>query len=301
MLLRFLRRTLVVAIAVLATLLAGEAYVRHLPNEVRDKHRWMTLHSDSVETLILGSSHTYYGIDPSLMQSRAYSLALTSQTYRYDLYLLRHYPLPRLHTVVLPFSYFSLYEDFETVVDPYLAARYRIYMDCDIHPWLSPLHLECLQGAAFRERLRSLWTPQRNSWSELGQGRNYTLESRPADWDNGAARAEANTRFTGDALGELPPAVRLNAAFLRDIMAYCRERGVRLVLLTTPTMPSFRRGGSQAQRDLNDRVLREVLRDYPETQRIDLEADERFGPDDFYDSDHLNTRGAARLTRLLGL
>lgn len=298
----FIYRTFLLILMFATTLLVGELYVRQYPNPARDKHQWMLRHSQEVETLVLGSSHTFYGVQPALLGPHTYSLAQVSQTYRYDLYLLQHYPMPRLRTVILPFSYFSLYDDLETMGDePFTAVRYRIYMDCDIHPWLSTWHLECMQGAAFKEKIRSLWHPATMTWDSLGYGTNYTLQQRPSDWDNGQQRAERNTHVHGT---ETPASLELNRGYLRDIMNHCQERGIRLILLSTPCTESFCRHQSREQLAMNDHVLGQLLRQHPEVVRLDLTEDERFrrceqGYPDFYDADHLSTVGAERLTRLL--
>lgn len=296
---RFLLRTALFALMVLATLLAGEAYVRQYPNPARDKHQWMLQHAGEVETLVLGSSHTFYGVRPDMLGPHAFSLAMVSQTYRYDDYLLQHYAMPRLRTVILPFSYFSLYDDFELMPDePFTATRYRIYMDCDIHPWLSLWHLECAQGAAFKEKLRSLWKPAVMTWDSLGFGTNYTAASRLEEWDNGAHRAEANTHPTDI------PSVTVNTQALRHIMDFCKERGVRLILLSTPCMPSFVAHQDSMQTAFNERTLQSLLSEHPEVVRLDWTADSAFrrpaeGFPDFYDSDHLSLEGATRLSERL--
>ena len=152
----FIRQTLTFSIIILALITAGEAYVRSMPNPARFKHQWMLSHSQEVETLILGSSHCFYGLNPTAMGPNTFSMALPTQPYRYDWYELTHYPLPRLKNVVLPFSYQSLFEDLES--EPrlrYWAVRYRLYMDCDIHSPLSIYGLECLHVASFKEKLSS--------------------------------------------------------------------------------------------------------------------------------------------------
>ena len=283
----FLLRLLCFALPVAMLIATGEAYVRRLPNPARDKHAWMQRHSPEVETLVLGSSHTFYGIDPSRLGEHAYSLAMVSQTYRYDYYLLTHYPMPRLRTLILPFSYFSLYEDFETVSDAFYAARYRIYMDCDIHSRLSAYNLECAWWSSFREKLRSLYEPQRLTWDERGFGTNYTLSSRPTDWDNGAERAAHNTYADTSA-------VALNTHYLCAIRDFCRQRGIRFVLTTPPTYATFRAHQAAEQRARNAAVIDSLC-----LPLLDYEADPRFGDEDFYDADHLNTFGARRYTDIL--
>lgn len=290
---QFIRLALVFFLLVAATLAACEWYVRSLPNPARYKHEWMLGHSHGVRTLVLGSSHTFYGIDPALLGDGAFSLAQVSQTYRYDDFLLRHYPTDSLTTVILPFSYFSLYEDYEIMdCDPQYVTRYRLYMDCPYHARLSRFGFEFMEKNAFIERLKSLWQPPRLQWTELGAGANYRLELRPHDWDNGEARAQKNTYANHRAVGA-------NTQFLRSIFTWCRNRQIRVLLISTPLSPTFRQHQAPAQVALNDRVLRQLLRQFPEVEYHDFEADTRFTESDFYDADHLSDRGAARLSLIL--
>lgn len=289
---RFVKHILALAVCVLLLLGAGEWYVESQPNPAADKHRWMTAHSESVETLVLGDSHAFYGIRPDLLPGVAYSLAMPSQTLRYDNYLLRHYAMPRLRDVVLTMSYFTLWEDFEILSGhDQEIARYHIYMDCDLHR--SPLYrFECLHRQSFVERLKRLYKPAQLSWDALGWGDNYTLDRRAADWDNGDARARANTYSD-------TTVVSFNAAQLGEIMDHCRWHGVRLTLVTTPVSPAFHASQSAAQVARNRRVLGAILRTHPEVRHLDYETDHRFGDDDFYDADHLSSIGAAKLTAIL--
>ena len=260
----FLRLTALFSVLILLTLGAGEIYVRHLPNPARDKHAYMLDHSAEVQTLVLGSSHTFYGVNPAWLGPGAYSLAQVSQTYRYDDYLLRRYPMPRLRAVVLPFSYFSLYEDFESRPETaWLASRYRIYMDCPLHPRLSTYSFEVLNFASFKEKLKSLWQPARLSWTDRGWGANYTYQQGLTPIDNGPARAQSNT-YADRSLASL------NAGFLSSMATWCSRHGVRLILVTTPVMPSFRANESPAQRAENERLLHRLLSRHGNIEYYDL-------------------------------
>lgn len=273
---------------------AAEAYVRAQPNPARWKHEWATRHAPRVETLVLGSSHTYYGLDPARLGPRAFSLALPSQTWRYDLALLGHYRWTRLRTVIVPFSYFSLREDLEdSGREPHTAARYRIYMDLDVHPHLSAYGFECAHPQAFRQKLGRILRGERMVWGPRGEGLDYAPAPDGRPLDNAAARLEACTYAPA-------PAVEAdNLRRLRQMAAWCRRRGVRLVLLTTPVTPAFRRGQDAGQRRAAGRALAALLKAFPETVRLDHETDARFTPADFYDADHLNRRGAEKLSRLV--
>lgn len=287
---RFIKHILSFAVPILLFFAAGEWYVEHLPNPARDKHNWMTAHHDDVTTLILGDSHAFYGIRPDQLGDSAYSLAMTSQTLRYDDFLLHHYSMPHLRDVVLSVSYFTLWEDFESLGgQDYLISRYHIYMDCRMHH-APQYYLECMHRREFTERLRSLYQPAQLSWDSLGWGDNYTRDRKATDWDNGAQRAVSNT-YTDTTV------VKLNEDFLLHIIDYCRRGGIRLTLVNTPATLSFRQHEAPSQIARNRETLQRILQKHPEVQYLDYEDDPAFGPDDFYDSDHLSDVGASKLTK----
>lgn len=290
---KFLLYTLVFSLPLLCLLAGAEAYVESLPNPSRDKHAWMLRHSGEVETLVLGNSHTFYGVSPSLLPPHSFSLAQVSQTYRYDLWLLRRYPVGKLRTLILPFSYMSLWEDFENQENRWAEAiRYRLYMDCDIHSRWGRYGWELMSIPTFREKLKSLYRPPQLSWDSLGWGTNYLASSRKADWDNGKERIRENT-YTDTFI------VRLNYRFLRDILTFCRKRNVRVLLISTPVSDTYRRNKDIRQERTNRQCLQALLSDFPEVEYLDFEGDSRFGATDFYDSDHLNSDGARKLSSIL--
>lgn len=288
---KFLRNISVFSILILGLLIPGEIYVENMPNPARFKHQWMMQNSESVRTLILGSSHTYYGVSPDDLGADAFSLALVSQTYQYDLYLLKHYPLPRLKTLILPFSYFSLWED-ESNMMPFDIARYRIYMDCDLHSRWGEYGFEFFATSSFVEKLKSIYTPPTETWTEKGWGTNFTFTNRQNPWDNGKVRAEKNT-YTDSTI------VVNNVGYLSEIFEFCKERNVKVLFVTTPTSKSFRENVDQRQIEVNQRELKRLLNIYPEVKYLNFDGDRRFTSRHFYDGDHLNTDGAHLLTSLL--
>ncbi|MBR1666909.1 MAG: hypothetical protein IJ693_01375 [Bacteroidaceae bacterium] len=290
---RFLQKIGWFILPCVTLLVLAEVYIEHMPNIARDKHQWMLQHAHEVKTLVLGDSHTFYGVRPDLLGEGAFSLALQSQTYRYNYYLLKHYPMKKLQTVIIPFCYFSLWEDFENQSgEEFQAMRYRIYMDCDIHPRYSWYGFEVMSMPVVREKLKSLYTPNHNQWDSLGWGTEYTKDARAEDWDNGKIRAEGNTYHD-------TTLVALNKAFLEDIFNYCRQHHIKVLLLNTPVSHTFREYEEKRQIATNNKVLKELLNRHPEVEYLDFEADPRFGDDDFYDADHLNTEGATKLTTIL--
>lgn len=286
------RRFLSFAFLLALPLGAGESYVRSLPNPSKSKHAYLSTHGHAIDWLVLGSSHTYYGLAPELLSPRAYSAAQVSQTLRYDEWVVKHYALPRLHTMILPISDFSLYEELEDGREWYLANRYRLYMDCSIHPRGSVYDWECTAFRVFCEKLKSLWQKPNMRWSQYGQGLEYTVANKAQDWDNGEERAATN-RYDRFEQAET------NLRYLEGIAQHCAQRRIRLVLLATPLRPSYRAHQHPAQVADTERHLQLFFNRHPQVLYFDFRADTRFGANDFYDSDHLSLQGSHKLTRLL--
>ena len=277
------------ALLLLLPLAMGEAYVRSLPNPAKFKHAYLSRHAREVEVLVMGSSHTYYGLCPERLGPHAFSAAQTSQTLKYDDYLLHHYPFESLRTVVLPISDFTFYEELEEGAGWSWANRYRLYMDCDIHPRFSVYDWECTAFRPFCEKLKSLWQPPQMQWSATGQGLEYRIDRRSPDWDEGGTAALRN-RYT-----DFSSAAR-QLAHLESIALYCRAHRARLWLISTPLRPSYRAAILPLQEADMQQRLRRFLHRHPEVRYADFRADADFTAADFYDSDHLNLDGARKLS-----
>ena len=88
---KFLITILAFFIPVLFVLVGLEYIVRKAPNEYQYKAQWMEKNADRVETLILGTSHAFYGINPSYLGPNAFSLAASAQCLQYDEFLFFKY------------------------------------------------------------------------------------------------------------------------------------------------------------------------------------------------------------------
>ena len=101
---KFLIRTFLFLLPLALLLMGGEAVLRLHPNAAKAKDKAMRLTGSIIDTLILGSSHAYYGLCPELLGRNAYNAAQVSQTLKYDEFILNRYALPRLRAVVLTVS-----------------------------------------------------------------------------------------------------------------------------------------------------------------------------------------------------
>ena len=76
---RFLIKTAIFSAIILCLLGLGELAVRNMPSSYSYKHAYMEGHARDISTLILGSSHTYYGVRSDLLGDSVFNLANVSQ------------------------------------------------------------------------------------------------------------------------------------------------------------------------------------------------------------------------------
>lgn len=296
---RFLRNVILFAVIIAALLGCGEVIVRTLPNPYRLKHDWMERNAESVETLVLGHSQTYYGVDAGRLPGRAFNLANVSQTLQTDSLYLAHYAprLKSLKEVIVPISYTSLYEKpLEETDEWWRVIGYQLYSGLHPHPFLSRYSFELSDLSGYSSKLAAaLGLRKRNLRPDsLGHGTEFTLASRYDGWEQGGAERAA--RHTASChKGELPR----NLHILEGIDSICRSLGARLVLVTPPVMKGYRENIDGCLWEREKEAVEAFCREHG-VRWMDFSEDPRFTEEDFYDADHLNSdRGAAKLTGLI--
>lgn len=293
---KFLKRIALFAAFVLVFLAAGELVVRNIPDSYSYKNRYLTEHGDAVATLVLGSSHTYYGVRSDLLGDSVFNLANVSQTPDLDLALLHHYAgrLGNLRRVVLPVSYFTFVDPrLEETSEWFRCVRYKVGMHLPEHSDLSKYNFEISDFEGYTTKLRSLFGKgAKNRCDSLGWGLGFTVAQRAAGWEeDGKDRAKSTTLSLNGRADEVE-------SIIGEIVAFCRERGVECVLVTTPVWRTCRENMDRRQySDMKRRTER--LTDKWHVRYFDMMADPDFTEEDFHDVDHLSDTGAAKFTAKL--
>lgn len=284
----FIKKILFYLLPIALLSIGLEVYVEHIPNSYTYKRQYMEQHATTIQTLILGSSYAYDGIDASVLPA-AFNLANSSQCFEDDYHLLSKY-LPQmdsLQTVVLPLSYSSL----QMVSSSNRRVYYTIYMD--IYPrWpLSKYSFECCNlELAMKKIIRYLLHEDLVRCDSLGQRLGHSLATRPKDWKDTQALVK-NDCFVGAAA---QPYVEENIQWLQQIAALCESRDVTLYLIAMPVLEEYRRAMPAEQIARMMCVIQDMAETYPHVQVLDYQF---WGTDDdFYNATHLNTTGAEVLT-----
>lgn len=87
-------------------------------------------------------------------------------------------------------------------------------------------------------------------------------------------------------------------ADFEELVSKLHTAGIEVVLVTPPVLPSYSRFCKPEILASNTKFIEGICKKYNCTYS-DYFTDTRFGPEDFYNSDHLNGKGAEHFSRVL--
>ncbi|MEK7391938.1 MAG: hypothetical protein AAB214_05160 [Fibrobacterota bacterium] len=296
----FLIKTILFLLPVFLVGVCMEALLFGVPNEYRAKNDALARDGKQIHTLVLGSSHTYFGVDPDLMAPGVYNAAFVSQSLRYDSAILatRLDSLPKLNTVVIPISYFSLFFQLESGQAAALAKNYRLHLGIGSAP--NPIErLEVVQSR-LETSIDKIWmhyldggTPPACSPSGWG-----IPPTKGAPDMAASGRIEA-ARHIGYVEQGRKHHLSENVRCLESMLRICRSRGIRVFLVTLPATRHYSSLlAPSVWNEIRDTVGR-IIAVHPGTTYFDYSDVTGFDDSDYFDADHLDSSGAAKFTARL--
>lgn len=298
---RYLLAMLISGIAFVGIVGVAEILVRELPTPYSAKFELVKNSDYSV--LILGSSHTYFGLDPEYFSTPALNAANVSQDYKYDLYILKTAlsSNKKISDVVIPVSIFSLTSDLTNGVESWRKFNYSLFMNhhedygidsFDLRNYsvfiASPNRLGLLKrslSALARGKPEIKWTP-------TGWGSDYyapgNIKTLMSTGKTAAARHQRNEKFS---------AVSIQS--LNKIAELCRLNGANLILTTPPAYISYRQNIDASRLAKIVSEVEKLQASYTNIAYLSYLDDQRFTASDFHDADHLSHQGAEKFSRLI--
>ncbi len=295
---RFLQRFALFSLPVLLLLGALEVLQHILPNNYTHKKQLLEAKASEIETLILGSSHTYLGINPEYLENEAFNLASTAQTLYFDKFLVEKYldQLPQLKRVIVPVSYSSL--GTESYLNPGDYNRsYHFAHFYGSQAFVGMLELRRLS-------LVSLFSIKKavDRSIDYYTGQDSLVEFAPNGWyptdvqrdlkQNGIDAGTFHDAYYDSSL------FGTNLGYLEDMLARCRERQVEVIFLSMPMHPHYLKVVKQARYE----AMVTKMDSFAAAQAVtylNFTEDSRFADADFFDSNHLRTQGAEKFTKML--
>jgi hypothetical protein len=293
----FLKRILTFLLPIVFLLFTIEYAIRQLPNSYKTKGEFLNVNSNSVETLILGSSHTLYGLQPNQFKSKTFNASNVSQSPDVDFAILESYErlLINLKTVVIRLSYDTLFEQLKNSSEDWRLKDYKLYTDVKFD--YSYNHYSELLSTSPRQGLKVLkdyyFDDQvLNNCDSLGWGNNLEIRLKPNIERAGLTAAKRHTIPSWDVLDD-------NIKVFENLIKWCKHRDITVLLVTPPSYKSYRDNLDQIQLNKMIEVGDNLNTKYKNCNYYNFLADNRFVAEDFFDADHLNTHGAKKFSLII--
>lgn len=288
---RFLQDIELFSVVALLFFGALEWIAESIPNSYTYKREYIEQHGSQIETLILGSSNAYDGLNPSVLPN-AFNLANSSQTLEDDYRLLAKYidSMDSLQTVIVGLGYHSL----GATTEDNRRTYYTIYMD--LYPrWpISKYSFEvCNPEMLVKKIIKYAVSRDVTRCDSLGQRVGHTLETAQsgAEWWNKDVEAMVeNDRLE---IENCRLEIEENTRYLHAIVDLCNAHNVKPVIVQMPVREEYKKLLPEEQVALMDEVLRSL-----ESSAICIDASEWEIPEDgWYNATHLTKEASEEFTR----
>lgn len=293
----FVKRFSIFAIPILIILLLQEYGVRQIPNSYKLKTHYLNDKSAMVETLILGSSHSFYGVNPLFLDSKAFNASNVSQSPDIDFAILKSYEdhFEQLKTVVIRLSYDTLFEQLKDSPEDWRLKDYKIYTDIEFdYKFKHNSEVLSIGGSQILKVLKNYYLNDKSllNCDSLGWGNDLSDRPNTNLEKVGILAAKRHTIKNWDLL-------EANTKILSELNDWCSNRGVKVLLVTPPAYKSYRENLDKDQLNIMIQVGTELDSEYNNCTYYNFMTHKDFIKDDFYDADHLSATGAKKFSLII--
>jgi hypothetical protein len=289
---RFISRLAIFALIIISTGVTIEILLRNIPNNYKFKKHYLDEHAGHIETLILGNSHLYYGINPSYLHTDAFNAGHVSQPLAYDYLLLEKYnqQWKKLSKIIIPIDYFSMFSNMDSGGEPWRKQYYKVYYNINATKPTDQLELSCNTFDLNITKIINYYLLNKKelNCSNLGWGTSYH-SAKSKDLLKTGVKAAARHTYPDEHL------LMENLRVLKRIFKFAQDRNIEVLLLTSPTYQSYYKSLNKKQLSRTLEETHRIAEEY-HVRYVNLLEDNSFTKADFYDADHLNEIGARKLS-----
>ena len=295
-----IKKVLLYLLPLFLVFIALELFYRFVPNDYSVKYATLPKKYENTEVLIFGNSHTFYGLNPKYFDKPTYNLAHVSQTLYFDKILFDNYidHFKTIKCVVLHIEYTSLSEIVDTEENNWRKYYYQTYMNLEVP---SIKKYDCTKyflsstrsfNATAKLVLRYLNDGTIVNCDENGFGINYTKAKKAPLLKKDALQRVKNIE---DNLMNFDD----NIVRIQSIIATCKKRGIKVVILNMPVSSYFSEGVNQVKLKKIQETCNNIAKKNYNVSYLNLFKDKRFTNEDFFDADHMHTDGATKCSKVV--
>ena len=307
---KFILKTIFFLLPIFVLAVIMEISLRTIPNDYKQKRDYMDSHSNEIEVLILGSSHSLYGINPRYFSQKTYNMAYVSQSLDLDYKILEKYHnrFKNLKTIIVDISYFSLYATLETEAESWRAKNYNIYYDIPTSKVTNNFEVLTNKLDINYSRMKLYYIKRiKNDKAFIdsiftAKMYNGWIPLKPAKTFDNLEGIAAAKRHTYDITQKSKVEIHDELTnILGKIVDWSKQKNVKVVFVTTPTYKTYYNRINAVQWDNTYKVIEDICRKNSNCRYINLLKNEGnlFTEKDFSDADHLSEIGAEKMSKLI--
>lgn len=294
---KFIGKFCLFLIPLLLFLSTYEIIIRHIENDYSFKNNWLEANSDKVEILSMGSSYCYWGIDPACFSLEAFNAGHERQSMKYN-YLIYNKFIKKMDSLKLLIITVSCGEPFLDTDNKQLIKNYALYYH------FPTKHLLCNFDFIFGIHLKTIYeyvldgTLMRQC-TELGFGPHINLNN---DWKQHAGNDAGHMAIGNLHAPKFQHYLKTydeNMKYLKQIAESCKDRNVKVILVSTPFHSLFRENINKDIWTMTMNFCNIITKEFDNVSYINLFEDIRFDDEDYYNAHHLNVNGASKLSSIL--
>ena len=297
---RFLKNVGILMLPIILAWMSLEIFYRKVPNNYTYKNELIKTASDSVEVVIFGDSHTFYGLNPKYFSNSTINMANVSQTIYFDNLLIDTYitKLKSLKFVVIPIEYTTFSQADNTQEDYWRKYFYASQMDLVVPniKWYDPKQY----GLALTQKLGKTGTYIKTFFEnktlvgcdKKGWGNTYTSVVDSLELER--LSKLISRKHDDNSMDFSKNIQRINA-----IIQQCEANDIQVILVNMPVSQPYLSLLNQEEVTAISKISRDLGQKYKHVTHINLLYDKRFSRLDFHDADHLNINGAEKCSRII--
>lgn len=300
---KFIHHIAILGIILLLVNVAIEFLLFLRPNTYSYKRAYVEEHINDISCLILGNSHIDQALNPEILGSGVFNMAIAGREPVYDVELAKRYvpQMSQLKILIISLDYFRFYFGREKE-NPNEMKEPLGYQDT----------YKCMYYKYMGIRVDGFWY-----WSEMLNSKFDYMKRFLKNDENargcdslGYVKRRLSRRKDGWENRSLPmivdPTIEANRKKQERLYThYCtiaelaKNRGARLILLFTPNYKTYNDATNPAVIQEMASFAANLKQKYPNVEYYDYSADERFVDEDFFDASHLTDIGATKFSKIV--
>lgn len=281
--------------------IALELYARKIPTTYSTKLSYFNKKKSQIEILVMGSSHSNFGINPKYFDREAFNFSNMSQSLYQDYKILLKY-LPEcknIKMVIIPVSYFTLQSDLASSPEAWRCAYYSLYMGVKADESASMFELKNHSAIFLWDGpLGTIYNLQHIKYMEINEYGYQTPEKKQSTVEKTINDSTGKARVVFHDSIMNYDLLEMNIILLNKIADELTRRKIKLVIVTTPVYKTYYNNINKTNYEIMTNTIEMIVKQYSATS-VNYINDTRFELNDFWDNDHLNEEGAKKFSLIV--